>query len=146
LNVPATEHGVAVLTLDESARILSANKTCAGMFGWDGAATSLIWMDPQERLFLETVAVRASDNGGGASGESKYDVQINGAAIYTSFATEDQRPVIPFDASTDELIDHDGFHEVTELRRGDLVSFHTVTDPTGGDPERVECHLVCRGP
>jgi chromosome segregation ATPase len=38
LNVPATERGVAVLTLDESAKILSANKTCTGMFGWEGSA------------------------------------------------------------------------------------------------------------
>jgi len=38
LNVPATEHGVAVLTLDESAKILSANKKCTSMFGWEGPA------------------------------------------------------------------------------------------------------------
>jgi chromosome segregation ATPase/CheY-like chemotaxis protein len=38
LNLPANEHGVAVLTLDEGARILSANKTCTSMFGWEGAA------------------------------------------------------------------------------------------------------------
>lgn len=38
LGVPSTEHGVAVLTLDESAKILSANKTCASMFGWEGPA------------------------------------------------------------------------------------------------------------
>lgn len=37
IEVAATEHGVAVLTLDENARILSANKTCASMFGWEGA-------------------------------------------------------------------------------------------------------------
>ena len=38
LNVPATEHGVSVLTLDESAKILSANKKCTSMFGWEGPA------------------------------------------------------------------------------------------------------------
>jgi len=36
LNVPANELGVAVLTLDEGAKILSANKTCSSMFGWEG--------------------------------------------------------------------------------------------------------------
>jgi len=38
INTPATDPGVAVLTLDEGARILSANKTCTNMFGWEGTA------------------------------------------------------------------------------------------------------------
>ncbi len=38
INAPTTEHGVAVLTLDEGAKILSANKTCTNMFGWEGPA------------------------------------------------------------------------------------------------------------
>lgn len=99
-----------------------------------------------ERLFIEVVAVRASDGGGGASGQSKFDVQINGTTIYTSSGTDDQRPVIAYNATGDDLVHRTGIHELTELRRGDVVSFHTVEDPTGGDPDRVECHLICRVP
>jgi PAS domain S-box-containing protein len=38
IGAPATEVGVAVLTLDEAARILSANKNCTTLFGWEGPA------------------------------------------------------------------------------------------------------------
>jgi chromosome segregation ATPase/CheY-like chemotaxis protein len=38
IGAPATEVGVAVLTLDEAAKILSANKNCTTLFGWEGPA------------------------------------------------------------------------------------------------------------
>lgn len=95
-----------------------------------------------EHLALERIVARLSDNGGGASDETVLDLKVNGATVYTSFAIDDQRPHFPFDAA--ELLDDDGFHEVTDLRRGDVVALSSAAHPTGGTPAWAEAYLICR--
>lgn len=97
-----------------------------------------------EELWIDDVTCRVSDNGGGASGSTVFDVQLNGATIFTSFAVESWRPTFNFDASV--LSGRGYVAEVRRLRRGDVVSFHSITHPSGGTPARAEVHLICRMP
>ncbi len=95
-----------------------------------------------EALALEHVVYRISDNGGGAAGATILDLDARGATIYTGQATDDQRPTFGFNAAV--LTDDDGYHEVTELRRGDVVSLRMAAQPVGGTPAWAEAYLVCR--
>lgn len=97
-----------------------------------------------ERLWIDEIACRISDNGGGSSGSTIFEVKVNGTTIFTGSATEDWRPTFAFDAAT--LAGRGYFAEVRELRRGDVVSFHSAAHPTGGTPARGELHLICRMP
>jgi len=98
----------------------------------------------EDRLAIERVMVLQSDNGGGSSGLTKYEVKINGTTIYTDSGIDDQRPAFAFDAA--DLLDQGGVHQVTDLYRGDVVTFASVTHPTGGTPTSAKCVLVCRRP
>ncbi|HNU83847.1 MAG TPA: hypothetical protein PKO05_10485 [Thermoanaerobaculia bacterium] len=93
-------------------------------------------------LYVDEVVFRVSDNGGGSAGQTAGEWFVDGTTAYTSKATDDQRPAIAYDATT--LVHRTGVAEVRELRKGQLVRFDTVENPTGGDPARVELTLVCR--
>lgn len=97
-----------------------------------------------ERLFIERITYRLSDHGGGASGQTKLDAELDGVTLYTDFATSDQRPVFAFDAA--DLIDGGGVHQVTELRRGQVLSLHVAEFPVGGTPVWAEVTFYCRVP
>ncbi|HEX6862325.1 MAG TPA: hypothetical protein VF414_05890, partial [Thermoanaerobaculia bacterium] len=95
-----------------------------------------------EDLVLEEITSRLSDAGAGTGGATVLDVLLNGTTLFTSQATDDQRPAWPFDATT--LVSEGGLHEVTELRRGDLLTLVTAEHPTGGAaPLRAEAYLRC---
>ena len=99
-----------------------------------------------DQLWLERVVLRASDNGGGSAGQTRVDVERTRdgvtVSLYPGSATDDQRPVIAFDAGV--LIHDSGIPEVSDLRYGDVVTFRTVEHPTGGVPSELELQLVCR--
>lgn len=98
-----------------------------------------------EELWIEEVTGRVSDNGGGASGSTKLDLEVNGTSLYPSSGTDDQRPVIAYNAS--DLVHRGGVPDgVRRLRRGDLLKAVTVSHPTGGTPDRAELLVVCRVP
>ena len=98
-----------------------------------------------EELWIEEVTGRTSDNGGGASGQTKLDLEVNGSSLYPSAGTDDQRPVIAYNAST--LVHRNGVPDGSRrLRRGDLLELSTVAHPTGGTPDRAELLIVCRVP
>lgn len=97
-----------------------------------------------ERLWIDQIACRISDNGGGSSGSTIFEVKVNGTTIFTGSGTEDWRPTFAYNAAT--LVGRGYYAEVRELRRGDIVSFHSATHPTGGTPARAELHLTCRMP
>lgn len=98
-----------------------------------------------ERLFLEQVVYRISDNGG-TSGQTKLDVTKGGTTIYTDFAVSDQRPTFAHDTVT--LTNTTSVHQVTELRKGDVVALISLEHPTGGSGAPVwgEAYLICRKP
>ncbi len=99
-----------------------------------------------DQLWLERVVLRASDAGGGSAGQTVVDVERTRdgvtVSLYPGSATDDQRPVIAFDAGV--LIHDSGIPEVSDLRYGDVVTFRTVEHPTGGVPSELELQLVCR--
>lgn len=97
-----------------------------------------------ERLWIDQIACRISDNGGGSSGSTVFEVKINGTTIFTGSGTEDWRPTFAHNAAT--LAGRGYYAELRELSRGDIVSFHSATHPTGGTPARAELHLTCRMP
>jgi hypothetical protein len=99
-----------------------------------------------ELLHLEAVTLRASDNGGGSAGETVADLEVNGVTVFTAQATEDLRPRVAFDAAAAALQSTSAAHQVTELRRGDVLAFSIDVEPTGGSPARVELILLCRLP
>ncbi len=113
-----------------------------------GAAPVLVddLMVGHERLVLEAVTLRASDNGGGSAGETVADLELNGATVFVDQATEDLRPSVAFDAGATELQHTSPAHQLTELRRGDVLTFVLADEPTGGTPARVELSLLCREP
>jgi hypothetical protein len=96
-----------------------------------------------EALAVEAIVYRLSDNGGGASGRTVLDLEISGATVYSSQATDDQRPAWPFDAAGAELVDNDGIHELVELGRGDVLTLLSVEHPVGGTPAWAEAYLIC---
>jgi hypothetical protein len=93
-------------------------------------------------LILEEVLYRLADNGGGASGQTQLDLEVAGATVYTSNATDDQRPAWPFDAG--ELVISGRIHEVTELRPRDALRLISLEHPAGGAPAWAEAYLICR--
>lgn len=97
---------------------------------------------PFERGFVDALVVAVSDNGGGASGATTFDVQKNGTSIFPSSGTEDNRPSIAFDAT--DLTDSDAIPETLELRKGDRILFENVAEPSGGTPASAELHLLVR--
>lgn len=96
-----------------------------------------------ERLFLEQVVYRISDNGG-TSGQTKLQVKKNGTTIYTDHAVQDQRPTFAHDAAT--LTHSSAVHQVTEYRKGDVVSLETLEYPPDGTPAWSEAYLIFRKP
>jgi hypothetical protein len=96
-----------------------------------------------ERLFVEQLVYRLSDNGGGTSGSTDLDVELDGTTLYTSNATEDLRPSFAYDAA--DLIDSDGVHEVTELRKGQVVELLSTAHPDVV-PTWAEVYIICRKP
>lgn len=98
-----------------------------------------------DELHLERVVGRVSDPGAGSSGETVLDVLADGDTLYTSHATDDQRPTFAFDAAGDELVHREGVPEITLIRRGTVLRLITAEHPTGGAaPARAEVALVCR--
>jgi hypothetical protein len=93
-------------------------------------------------LVLEDVLYRLASNGGGTAGQTRLDLEVAGATVYTSHATDDQRPTWAFNAA--ELTIAGRVHEVTELRPGDLVRLLSIENPTGGTPAWAEAYLICR--
>lgn len=114
------------------------------MPGSPGSVDSLIVA--HELLYCEKVIYRLSDNGGGASGETQLDSELEGDTLYTDFAVDDQRPEFPFDAAGDDLVVSDRVHQVTRLRRGELLELLTLGYPAGSTPGDVvaEAWYVCR--
>jgi hypothetical protein len=98
-----------------------------------------------ERLFLDKVLASVSDDGDGSSGSTVLDIHIEGATIYTSSGTDDQRPTFAFDAGS-ALADDGSVPEVRELRQGYTVQLHLDAEPVGGTPVSAEVILVCRVP
>jgi hypothetical protein len=100
-----------------------------------------------DRLFCERIDYRISDGGSGASaGSTKLDAKLDGTTLYTSNATEDQRPTFAYNATGDDLINTTAVHEVTEFRRGQKLSLDVVSFPTGGAPVWAEATFLCRVP
>lgn len=106
-----------------------------------GAPGEIASLLVHQALEVEAIVCRLSDNGGGGSGQTVLDLEISGVTVYTSQATDDQRPAWAFDAT--ELVDDDGIHELTQFRRGDLVTLKSSEHPTGGTPARAEAWLIC---
>ena len=80
------------------------------------------------------------DLGGGTSGETVFDVLVNGASIYASSAIDDRRPRIAFDAA--ELAHQDSVPEILELRQGDEVVLVTTQHAAGGTPSRAKAQVL----
>lgn len=100
-----------------------------------------------ERLVLEAIIYRVSDNGSGTSGLTRLDLEVNGDTVYTDFATDDQRPTFAYDAPDEDLVVTGKVHQVTELRQGDIVDLLSVAHPSGGAaPASAEATLICREP
>lgn len=98
-----------------------------------------------EELWIEEVTGRVSDNGGGASGQTKLDLEVNGTSLYPGAGTEDHRPVIAYNAT--DLVHRNGVPDgPRRLRRGDLLELVTAAHPTGGTPDRAELLVICRVP
>lgn len=97
-----------------------------------------------ERLTLETVMASVPTNGGGASGSTILDVHVRAATIYTDSGVDDQRPTFAFNAAT--LTDDGSVHQVTDLRRGDVIELYLDAEPVGGTPASATVMLVCRKP
>jgi len=112
--------------------------------GSPGAIDDL--MVGHEHLVIDRMLFRVPTNGAGSSGETKFDVLINGTTAFTSFATEDWRPTVAFDAASGDLFVAWAIHEVCDLYQGDTVEFANVDEPVGGTPASAECILVCRKP
>jgi hypothetical protein len=92
-------------------------------------------------LILEDVIYRLSSNGGGASGQTKLDLLLEGASIYPSHALDDQRPAWPFDAG--DLIQGGRVHEVAELWPGQIVQLCSIEHPASA-PVWSDAYLVCK--
>lgn len=101
-------------------------------------------MIEDDRLYLEVVAVRIPANGG-SSGNTVFNAKKNGTTIYTSSGTDDQRPTLAYNATPTD-VHRSGIPEVTEFVRGDILSFHTASHPSGGAPTAAEGHFVFRVP
>ena len=96
----------------------------------------------RERLFVERVFARLSDNGGTA-GSTTLDVELDATTIFTTqTAGKDQRPDFAHDAST--LTSSAAVPEVVELRRDQVVTLHVDAVTTGGEPSWAEIYLLCR--
>ena len=95
-------------------------------------------------LVLEDVLYRLSGSGGGTAGQTKLDLLLDGATLYTSAAQDDHRPAWPFDAA--DLIVQGRIHELTELHPGQLLQLVSIEHPTGGTPAWAEAYLLCRRP
>jgi hypothetical protein len=95
-------------------------------------------------LVLEDVLYRLSGSEGGTAGQTKLDLLLDGATLYSSAAQDDHRPAWPFDAA--DLIVQGHIHELTELHPGQLLQLVSIEHPTGGTPARAEAYLLCRRP
>jgi hypothetical protein len=111
--------------------VLTLEGQLAGGLGL--VAETRVW----EEMAIEQVVAEVSDNGGASSGDTVLGIDVAGVTIYTSQATDDQRPRFAHDAT--ELLFDAGVHEVVALHRGDVV-----TEPTGGTPASARVHLLCR--
>ncbi len=107
--------------------------------GSPGEVDSLMVHQP---LAIEQIVYRLSDNGGGSAGQTVLELAIGVDTVYTSQATDDQRPAWPFDAAG-ELVAGDGIHELVTLRRGDILTLSSAEHPTGGTPAWAEAYLIC---
>lgn len=96
----------------------------------------------EERLFIEFVALIVNDSG--TSGETKVNIDLNGATIFTSFATEDQRPTVV--NGDPDLRDDAAIPEVLELKYGDLLELETISHASSPVPDFLRCALLCRVP
>ena len=97
-----------------------------------------------EELHVEECVFRISDNGGGSAGWTVGEWFVNGSTAFTSKATSDERPWMSWVAI--DLVDRVSYHEITVLKKGDLIRFDIAALPTGGSPAEVEWSLVCRVP
>ncbi len=93
-------------------------------------------------LGWEGTVLRLSDTTAQTGGQTQVDIKVNGVTAYTSNATTDLRPAVPFDAAN--LVDRTAVHELTRLRRGDLVEVEVSELPTGASPAELEVILICR--
>ena len=96
-----------------------------------------------DRLFIERVTVDVPDLGGGTSGETMFDVLVNGASVYALSATDDRRPRFAFNAA--ELGHQDSVPELLELRRGDELVLATAQHAEGGTPARAKVQVLAWG-
>lgn len=95
-------------------------------------------------LVLEDVLYRLLDGGGGSTGQTQLDLQVDGATLSPSAAQDDHRPAWPFD--TPDLIVQGRIHKLTELRPGQLLQLVSIEHPTGGTSAIAEAYLLCRRP
>ncbi|MEL7059487.1 MAG: hypothetical protein AAGN46_05620 [Acidobacteriota bacterium] len=106
-----------------------------------GEVARLVVADTELQIDRVVAAIDAAS--GGSAGQTQLDVRVDGATIYSSHATDDQRPAFDFDAV--DLADADSVPEVTIVRRGQVVTLHVLELPTGGAPTHVSATLLCHG-
>lgn len=119
------------------------------------AASGLDYVQAPCELWLGEVALMLGQLGAGAtSGNFKValtlidegaDITGAGTTIYTSFATDDQRPKIPFNATS--LIARNTDHEVTSIKKGQWIRLDIVEIPAGTfttDPQDITVTLDTR--
>jgi hypothetical protein len=93
-------------------------------------------------LVLEEVIYRLFSNGAGFSGQTQFDLLVDGVTLHPSSSLDDQRPAWTFNAT--DLIQQGHIHELTELHSGQLLQLASIEHPTGGTPVGGEAYLVCK--
>lgn len=102
-----------------------------------GSIASLVIQ--QRRLYVERWMVVLSDGGSGG-GTTRLDYEINGSTAHPSSATDDQRPAFASGATT--LTADDGYPELIELRRGDVLELVGIST-SGTPPGTVTAYFLC---
>jgi len=80
-------------------------------------------------VYLDDVVCSISDIGGGTDGVTTFDLELDAVTLYTSSATDDQRPSFPFDTAV--LAVRGGIAERVRVGPGTLV-LRSVEHPAGG--------------
>lgn len=134
-----------IVTAIEDRRLYAGRSVMLALSGPTPAAAAMLddLMVEHPDLDIEEVAFRISDMAGTA-GATQVDLKKNGTTIFSSFATEDQRPSIAFDEPILQI--RTAIPEVTRLQRGDVLSAWMVAVPTTASPAKCEVVVTCRIP
>lgn len=92
------------------------------------------------RLYLERVVADVPELGGGTSGETVFEILLNGSTIYPSSGVDDQRLRFAWDSAV--LTYQGGVPEPLKLRRGDELHLETAQHAGGGAPPRAQVQLL----